>query len=618
MCTQLARQIRGLPHGEHLCLIYENATEQLAAVVPFLQEGLARNDRCVYVADESSAEEVTQALAAGGVDVAGAHQRGALILLTPREAYLRSGEFDPHAMIDFLHQAVEDALAAGFSGLRGVGEMTWALGTEAGRDRLIEYEALLNDFFPTSRASGLCLYHRPRFAPSVIHDILRTHPVAVLGDLVCPNLYYEPPMVLHAGAEAGRVDWMIAQLRRAAAVGQTARDLNARLAEEGRRKDEFLATLSHELRNPLAPLRNALHVLRHADADGPTFEKAHDVAERQVRHLARLVDDLLDISRITRGKVELRRAPVDLASAVAEAVETVRPLVEARRHELSVLLPAETLRLEADPIRLEQVLANLLTNAAKYTEPGGRIWLTAERDDSEVVLRVRDTGVGIPAAMLARVFDLFTQVEGSSEHSQGGLGIGLTLVRSLVEMHGGNVEARSEGLGQGSEFVVRLPALPETYAGQAKGKGSAWEPGKSRALRVLVVEDNVDAAKSLAILLRLWGHEVHLAPDGPAALEMARVHRPEVVLLDIGLPGMDGYEVARRLREQGGPHRPLLLAMTGYGREEDCRRAQEAGFDRHLVKPVDLEELEGLLAQLEWLRPPVPLEGPPSPSEVAA
>jgi CheY-like chemotaxis protein len=306
------------------------------------------------------------------------------------------------------------------------------------------------------------------------------------------------------------------------------------------------------------------------------------------------VDDLLDVSRITRGKITLHKEPADLAGVVARAVEASRPLLDARRQELTVRLPPESLRVEADVTRLAQVVGNLLNNAAKYTGEGGHIGLTVEAAPAEAVLRVRDDGVGIPAELLPRVFDLFTQGDRSLARSEGGLGIGLTLVRSLVELHGGSVEARSEGADKGSEFIVRLPALRGSPA--RPESPSAPARCRSPARRVLVVDDSADTAESLALLLTVQGHEVRTAHDGPAALQAAEAFRPEVIFLDIGLPRMDGYEVARRLRGQMGLRDATLVAVTGYGQEEDRRRAEEAGFDAHLVKPADPGALERLLA----------------------
>jgi PAS domain S-box-containing protein len=369
------------------------------------------------------------------------------------------------------------------------------------------------------------------------------------------------------------------------------------LKEADRRKDEFLAMLAHELRNPLAPIRNAVQVMNLLAGGEPNLQRAREMIERQVKHLARLVDDLLDVSRITRGKINIRKEPVELASVIARAAETSRPLLETRRQALAVTLLPEPVLVEGDATRLAQVFANLLNNAAKYTNEGGRVTVTVERAGGEVVVRVRDTGIGIPAELLPRVFDLFTQGDRSLARSEGGLGIGLTLVRRLVEMHGGRVEAFSDGPGKGSEFVVRLPIL-ERRRGRRTGlaEAEAARP-QTAARRILVVDDNQDAAESLALLLRAEGHEVRTAPDGATALDLVPAYQPEVVLLDIGLPKMDGYEVARRLRAREGGRCGLLVALTGYGQEEDRRRATEAGFDAHLVKPADLGVLHELLRQ---------------------
>ena len=375
------------------------------------------------------------------------------------------------------------------------------------------------------------------------------------------------------------------ELGRRAAIALENAELVRALKDADRRKDEFLAVLAHELRNPLAPVRNAIEILRSTPATTPQLQWTQDVIDRQVRQLSRLVDDLLDVSRIARGKIELRMQRVEIGEAVRIALESSRPLIERGGHELTVQLPVEPVRVDADLARLAQVLSNLLNNAAKYTRAGGHIWLCAERSASHAVIRVRDNGIGIRPAMLTHIFEMFTQLPGSSLHSQGGLGIGLTLVRRLVELHGGSVEAHSEGIGKGSEFVVRLPLAPvESTNDQHAAQPDADRDPDPR--RILVVDDNRDAADSLCMLLKARGHEVRVAYDGLEAVGAAVAFRPEVVLLDIGLPKLSGYEAARRIREAGGAG-TLLIAVTGWGQEEDRRRAREAGFDHHLTKPVD-------------------------------
>jgi len=407
-------------------------------------------------------------------------------------------------------------------------------------------------------------------------------------------------------AESGRryteADLALAMdLAHRAAVAIENTRLYQALREADRRKDEFLATLAHELRNPLAPIRNSLQVLKMSRLDPQMLERTRDMMERQVHHLVRLVDDLLDVSRVMRGKIELRKERVELATVVARAIETAQPLIETQGHELSVRLPSDSLPLDADPVRLTQVIGNLLTNAAKYTPPGGRISLSGERDDNTTILRVRDNGIGIAADMLPHIFDLFVQADHAATRSQGGLGIGLTLVKNLVEMHHGTVQVRSEGLGKGSEFIVRLPlAALKVNENQnlETGQRVPSRPAPS-GHRLLIVDDNQDAANSLAMLLQLQGHDVRVAYSGGAALEITKDYAPGAVFLDIGMPGMDGYETARRLRRQPGLENVVLAALTGWGQQEDRRRTAEAGFNHHLVKPPEPKAVENVLAALK-------------------
>jgi signal transduction histidine kinase/ActR/RegA family two-component response regulator len=373
------------------------------------------------------------------------------------------------------------------------------------------------------------------------------------------------------------------------------------LQEADRRKDEFLAMLAHELRNPLAPISNAVQIMKREGPAGPNYAWSVDVIADQVKQMIRMVDDLLDVSRITRGTIRLLKERVELAWIVDQAVETSRPLFDERKHELTISLPTEPIFLEADPARLAQVISNLLNNAAKYTQVGGRMLLSAEKTLQEVVVRVRDNGIGISAEMLPKVFDLFAQVQQSLDRSEGGLGIGLTLVRYLVEMHGGTVTARSDGTGRGSEFEMRLPLVTEPQKRDIPKELAEVDISPTPCRRILVVDDHQKSAQSLATVLRAAGHEVTTAFDGSSALELARTFHPEVILLDIGLPGMDGYEVGRRLRLQPGFEQPLVVAVSGYGKDEDKRHSREAGFKAHLVKPVDLAALHALLAHPEYL-----------------
>ena len=370
-----------------------------------------------------------------------------------------------------------------------------------------------------------------------------------------------------------------------------------RLKEADRRKDEFLAMLAHELRNPLAAIANAAQLARRTGSDEHR-EWSHEVIAGQIKHLSRMIDDLLDISRITRGKIQLRKQRLLLAPLVEYSINAVRPFLEERNHRLTVEIDPEPLPLDADPTRIEQILVNLLNNAAKYTEAGGLIRLTVGRDGDEAVIEVRDTGVGIPPELLPRLFDLFIQGDRSIARSEGGLGIGLTLVKSLVEMHGGTVVAQSDGVGKGSLFVVRLPASKAPAVETSPPKPAAGR-GETQHSRVLVVDDNVETARALARLLKLLGHDVRTAHDGPSAIEAARDHQPDFVLLDIGLPGMDGYEVAQNLRQDDSHKVATIIAITGYGQDSDRRRSREAGFDHHLVKPIDHDTLLTLLARAD-------------------
>jgi PAS domain S-box-containing protein len=372
------------------------------------------------------------------------------------------------------------------------------------------------------------------------------------------------------------------------------REMEEEMREANRSKDEFLAMLGHELRNPLAPLRGVIETLRRKQHDDIGLARAHAMMERQVGHLTRLVDDLLDVSRITRGLVELRKEKVNLSEVVNEAVEMATPAIDGRRHNLNLSLPHKPLWVEGDSTRLTQVIFNLLNNAAKFTDPGGRIWLSIESEGESAVLRVRDSGSGMKAELVAKVFDIFTQGERTPDRSQGGLGLGLTLVKRLVEMHGGSVEAQSEGPGEGSEFTVRLPALPiEPKPTPVQFPSSS--PATVQVARALVIDDNADIAESMTWVLEGLAGEVKIAHSGPAALDQVSGWSPDIIFCDIGMPKMDGYETCRRLRQVPDLEKVVIVAVSGYGSEDDRRKSHEAGFDHHLVKPIGLETLEKLV-----------------------
>lgn len=368
------------------------------------------------------------------------------------------------------------------------------------------------------------------------------------------------------------------------------------LQDADRRKDEFLATLAHELRNPLAPIRNGLQILR-MSPEGEVSDSVREMMDRQLTHLVRLIDDLLDVSRVSQGKIDLRLQRITLQSALQSAIETSSPLIEAAHHRLSLDLPEEPLWLHADLTRISQVISNLVNNAAKYTPDSGRIDLALRRDGGDAVISVTDNGLGIPPDMLPKVFDLFTQVDRNLERSKGGLGIGLALVQRLVRMHGGTIEAKSAGLDKGSTFTVRLPLSSAAPAETAAETGENAAVG--RALQVLIVDDNIDSAKTTGWMTEMLGHRPRLAADGIAALAAAKELRPDVIILDIGLPGMNGYDVCRALRTDAALKNAVLIAQTGWGQEKDRKEAFDAGFDYHLVKPVNFKEFSGLLSKIQ-------------------
>jgi len=373
---------------------------------------------------------------------------------------------------------------------------------------------------------------------------------------------------------------------------------NTGLKQADRQIDEFLAMLAHELRNPLAPIASAIAMLNVSNtSDNPVVSRACDIVERQTRQLTRIVDDLLDVSRVTRGKVVLQKQPLSIAAMVADAIEISNPLITALNHRMDISLPPNDLFVDGDAARLSQVLANVLNNAARYTEDGGDIWLSVSQTGAEVLISVRDTGIGMPSELLTEIFNIFTQSERSIDRSQGGLGIGLTIARSIIVLHGGRIEARSQGPGHGSEFVIHLPLLEQQPSANAQQEISFTTEKTIR--RILVVDDNRDAADGMAMLLDISGHITKTAYDGLEAIAAAESFKPELVLLDIGLPHMDGYAVAKHLRQQASSRDIVLSALTGYGDDDDRRRSREAGFNYHFVKPMEFAILNELLEQMD-------------------
>lgn len=581
----------------HAVQFYERESYLLDSVSDYLGEALSAASAGILIATPPHRAGVAERLTARGLDVVGAGAQGRYVTLDARDTlgrFMVDGWPDPARFDDTIGTLISKTRERAPQ-VHAFGEMVALLWAEGNSDAAIRLEELWTELRTRQPFSLLCAYPIEAF-----QDTSHAKSFGVMTSIHTGVIPAESYMQLQDDAQLR----VIAQLQQQAAAleAETIQRRHAeaelrvkmeQLADADRRKDEFLAMLGHELRNPLAPVTTALQLMRlHSDEPLRTA-RARETIERQVEHMTRLIDDLLDVSRITRGKVELRHEAVVVSTLVARAVEAARPVIDERGHRLTLDLPDEPVTLSADPARLEQVLANLLNNAAKYTDVGGRIWLRAFVDSGQLVLSVKDNGAGLTPAMRDRVFDLFVQGPEVRAYARGGLGIGLTLVRRLVEMHGGTVEARSDGPGQGSEFITRLPIRPVLQAvphDDPIGAGLAALPKR----RVLVVDDNVDAADALAELLRDYGHDVRAAHDGPSAIEQAAIHRPDIVLLDIGMPGFDGYEVARRMRRELGL-KATLVALTGYGEARHRRLSRDAGFDQHVTKPVDIRKLEKLL-----------------------
>jgi signal transduction histidine kinase len=581
----------------HAVQFYEHESYLLDSLTDYIGSALSATGAGIVIATPPHRDGVAQRLTALGLDVVGAGAQGRYVALDARDTLtllMVDGWPDPARFDDTIGTLMSKTRERAPQ-IHAFGEMVALLWAEGNREAALRLEELWNELGTRMPFSLLCAYPIEAF-----HDTSHAKPFADMSATHTQVIPAESYMALQGDAQLR----LIAQLQQKAAaleaetiqrrhVESALRQKMEQLADADRRKDEFLAMLGHELRNPLAPVTTALQLMRLHSDEPLRVARARETIERQVEHMTRLIDDLLDVSRITRGKIELRHEAVVLSSLVARAVEAARPVIDERGHRLTLDLPDEPVTLTGDPARLEQVLANLLNNAAKYTDVGGRIWVRAFVDAGEVVLSVKDNGAGLTPEMREHVFDLFVQGPEVRAYARGGLGIGLTLVRRLVEMHDGTVDVRSDGLGEGSEFIVRLPlGVVSQIAPRADptGRGLASLPKR----RILVVDDNVDAADALAELLRDFGHDVRAVHDGPSAIEQAAIHRPDIVLLDIGMPGFDGYEVARRMRTELGL-KSTLVALTGYGEARHRRLSREAGFDQHVTKPVDIRKLETLL-----------------------
>ena len=581
----------------HLVQYYEKEGFLYDRVTDFMSDGLRGSDAAVLIATRAHRDGVESRLARKGVDLSRLTAGGRYHALDAQETLSRfmvDGSPDPRRFATTIGPVIRTA-RSGDRRVLAFGEMVALLWAEGNRDAAIRLEELWNDLARTETFALLCAYPISHF-----DDAGYAKPFAEINAAHS----WVTPAESYSIAEADERNRVIAALQQKAAALEAESEQRAalevalrgkidELAEVDRRKDEFLAMLGHELRNPLAPVTTALQIMRIHETEPSRVARSREIVERQIEHMTRLIDDLLDVSRITRGKIELREQPLLLSSVIERAIESVRPLIDERGHRILLDLPTEPITFLADPARLAQVFANLLNNAAKYTDVGGRIWLHARLEGNDLVVGVKDDGPGLSKELRNHAFELFMQGPQTRARARGGLGIGLTLVRRLVELHGGTVEALSEGPGKGTEFVVRLPLRLPPVADGAPPTAGVASSGPKR--RILVVDDNVDAAEALGELLRDYGHEVATAHDGPQALDNARLHHPEIILLDISMPEMDGYEVARRMRGELGLGDALLIALSGYGEDRHRRLAREAGFDQHVTKPVDASKLEELL-----------------------
>jgi signal transduction histidine kinase/ActR/RegA family two-component response regulator len=583
--------------SEHSVQFYEDEAFLHETVARYLGAGLIANEPIIVIATEPHQRNFRESLAAKGFDVERASAEGRLTFL---DANATLGRFLVEGMPDWeLFRArvggiIDDRLACSErKRIRLYGEMVDVLWRDGRPQAAIRLEELWNELSRLQPFSLLCAYRMGNFFKEAHGEafarICKTH------DHVAPAESYSEgddrdKRLLLISLLQQRAGALETELKRRNELEEALRHARERAEAASTAKDEFLAMLGHELRNPLSPILTALELMK-LRGDGRILHE-QEVIERQTRHLIRLVDDLLDVSRITRGKLELRKEAVEVRDVLAKATEIASPLLEQRRHHFDIQAPPRGTRLEADEARLAQVVANLLTNAAKYTEPGGHISLAARREGEQVVIEVRDDGIGIAPTLLPRIFDLFVQGRQASDRADGGLGIGLSLVRNLVALHGGTVEALSPGPGKGSTFTVWLPALDGSLALESP----APYPFVQRAVRtarrrILVVDDNDDARLLLTAVLERAGYEVCAAESGPDALLRVAEFMPDVAVLDVGLPAMDGYELGSRLRSLLGPKTPVLVALTGYGQEADRARSKSAGFAAHLVKPLEASEL---------------------------
>ncbi len=585
--------------SSHLVQFYEDDAYLVDSVSRIIGASLEDGEGTVVIATPSHRDLIEERLRDRGLDLQSLSEQGRFLALDASET-LAKISLDDYPNAARFDEVIATAIAKSTDAsprhfTRAFGEMVALLWADGKREAALRLEALWNELSQRARFSLVCAYPLNTFSTAVDGDYLakvcdaHSHVIPTESYTTLTNIDDRGRSVIRLQHKAHLLESEVAMRKR---VETDLRSKVTELADADRRKNEFLAMLGHELRNPLSAVLNAITA---ADLDESHRDRALDIARRQTAQLTRLVDDLLDVARITQGRIALRKEPVSVGDIVELAVEQNRAAAEARQQRLVVIAPPDTraIRVDVDSARMQQVISNVIQNASKFTPARGRIEVSLRRQGADVTIRVRDTGIGIAPEMLPRVFDLFAQGDVAMDRSQGGLGIGLTLVKQLVTMHGGRVEARSDGLGTGSQFEVSLPILDDPV----KDKPLEDTPAGRGSSRVLIVEDNADAAESMHMLLELLGHKVHAAADGFVALDILAENSFDVILIDIGLPAMDGYTLAGHIRALPACGKTRLVALTGYGLEEDRRRALAAGFDHHIVKPVDIDRLQALLIE---------------------
>ena len=577
--------VGSIPWGSHFCQFYNSDADLTETLVPYFEAGLRGGEACLWVTGRTLEAQRAEALMTDAVPEFKKYiSSGQMQIASIYDWYSPGDVFDADAVLQGWIDKEADSKARGFAGLRLTGDTIWV--ERSGWANFMEYERKINASFRRYNLVALCTYCMDRCSASDVIDVCCEHQFALARRagqwelLESSSLKVAKDDLIRLNGELeSRVDTRTAELSAAL-----------------RSRDEFLAMLGHELRNPLAPIRTASEVIRALTPDDSPIAASSQILYRQVGHLTRLVDDLLDVARVTRGQIQMELQDSSLADIIALAVEQSRPIIDQRLHSLSVMLPARSARVRADPTRLAQVFGNLLHNAAKYTPDGGTVGIAASIDGPDVVVTVTDSGTGIPDAMLLPIFDLFAQLPHSLARSDGGLGIGLTLAKSIIEMHGGTVVARSAGADKGTQFIVRLPLVkPATACADGAGAALVAEPATS-SCRIMLVDDNDDARLTMAALLEIHGHDAACAPDGRSALTLASTLDPTIVILDIGLPDIDGYEVARQLRARPNGAQAKLIALTGYGQPGDLAAAAAAGFDAHILKPAKIEDVLAKIA----------------------